>query len=691
MKAKTSGPNYPSNSVGLFFKLFTIILVGLPFFWVEARDNEEYYYSNRVEIFEDANFQGRSVTLYPDQREFDLSEMDIYGYKNNFDNHISSVKVYGDAIIILYQHDGLQGESLEIHESIRNLDDYFMYDADAWWADENWNDEASSLEVYVEFGAKLYEQNYYDGDYLYLEVGESIPDLYELTCYSGGTWDNLISSITLSKGVVVVLYEEPYYEGKSIQINYDTARLRRAPDFFGSFGSWNNRASSLRVIVANEVDTYFPVSPLVLFPFPDIFFHNRFGHYYHRDLPYHRYPKRHHRRNNPRVWKEYPVVLFQHVYYEGDWSGLHGADRFPNLRALGMHDRVSSVYVRPGYSVTFYEHEHYRGRSVTMTFSEEDLRYLYDGQRSFNWSDQFSSMIIHPSGRPPSHGGGYGDHHHPGHPGYGNGHGDGWPGHGRPGHINDGPDYDNPNPRKHRTGKGNQNDITIVNQDQTVIVNTNNSTLPPKRVSKPVFGTKPPRSVNTKNKITNQLQVNKPYKKRPFPKPTKVSKSETYRPDSEKDNKYRTTKPPRLENKQKDNRTQTQVNKPDKRRPVPKPATVKKSKITRTRLEYKNKYKTTSNKRPKAQTTNHRSQTVRKKNPPKTSPTKKSSTVRKIPEEKEKSQKRRSIVKESSPRNKRTPPPPPSNKRTQKSKDSNSPQNKDSSGYKSRSGNKRKQ
>lgn len=166
-------------------------------------------------------------------------------------------------------------------------------------------------------------------------------------------WNDAIASIEVPKGWEVRLYEHANFSGRTLTISRDWS-IRDNP-------RWRNRISSVRLV-------------------PAIY----------RDRP--------HRRRAPRCDHGHcqcskrgaGVTLYEHKDFSGasltihsDWS-VRQSDDFWN-------DRISAIYIPPGYEVVLYKHANFRGRSKTLTGPWPVRRH-----RDFwdDWNDEISSIEI---------------------------------------------------------------------------------------------------------------------------------------------------------------------------------------------------------------------------------------------------------------------------------------------------------
>ena len=106
-------------------------------------DSHDHYYQvgPRVIVYEDANFSGQSLTIYPGEL-LDNLKRESFDQGISVNDQISSVRVLDGATVMLYDHPHMKGQVLRVTEDIRNLDHRMMPDLQI-----PWNDRISSLRV----------------------------------------------------------------------------------------------------------------------------------------------------------------------------------------------------------------------------------------------------------------------------------------------------------------------------------------------------------------------------------------------------------------------------------------------------------------------------------------------------------------------------------------------------------------
>jgi hypothetical protein len=100
------------------------------------------------------------------------------------------------------------------------------------------------------------------------------------------------------------------------------------------------------------------------------------------------------------------VILYEHPDYKGDsigvtfdqseldvWPGPCGGSGYPTYGPGDWDDCVSSVRVPAGWEAVLYEHERYRGETLTVTSDVSDLEDVA-GPCGDDWDDCVSSIRV---------------------------------------------------------------------------------------------------------------------------------------------------------------------------------------------------------------------------------------------------------------------------------------------------------
>ena len=106
-----------------------------------SREGHGHRDQPRVIIYEDANFRGGSLTLYPGESIRNLKQVRFDNGKL-INDQISSVLIVGDVSVMFYDHPFMRGQVMRASTQVRNLDHRSMLDTRIVW-----NDRISSLRV----------------------------------------------------------------------------------------------------------------------------------------------------------------------------------------------------------------------------------------------------------------------------------------------------------------------------------------------------------------------------------------------------------------------------------------------------------------------------------------------------------------------------------------------------------------
>lgn len=161
-------------------------------------------------------------------------------------------------------------------------------------------------------------------------------------------WNDVIASVIVPRGWEVWIYEHTHFRGASIVLTYDWSVIDDP--------WWRNRISSVRIVPSNRRNDRYQRP-------------NRPG----RNRDYYR--------GRPEV------VLYEHSNFNGSALAIRG-DWSVRYRDDFWNDRISSIYVPPGFAVILYEHSNFRGRSVLLEGSWRAFR-----ARDW-WNDRVSSIQV---------------------------------------------------------------------------------------------------------------------------------------------------------------------------------------------------------------------------------------------------------------------------------------------------------
>jgi hypothetical protein len=159
-----------------------------------------------------------------------------------FNDHISSVQIFGRSEVIIYQNREFGEPSIRLREDVRNLQSYQVSPG------HSWNDRVSSIEV-VTFrdrddgdwdrdGACFFKEADFRGEKFCVQRGQRMDQVPP-------GFSDRISSIRLYGRVSVTIFQDSGFRGPSLRIQDDVSNLQSYQVRPGH--SWNDRVSSIRV------------------------------------------------------------------------------------------------------------------------------------------------------------------------------------------------------------------------------------------------------------------------------------------------------------------------------------------------------------------------------------------------------------------------------------------------------------
>ena len=212
---------------------------------------------DRVCVYQNNNFQGWQECYRPGDEVGDL---------HSRDNNISSIRVYGNAIVSIYDDKNFRGDSRQITSEIRDL---AQFSAGGFAGRAHWNDRIGSFRVTspnyrppappppvfrddrrddrrdVRPGRGepdsvcVYEDTDYRGRVECFDSGRDVADLGRF-----GGWSDRISSIRIIGNGRMAAFVDIGYRGDRIIIDQDVPDLKRLK-LQGR--NWDNQISSLEV------------------------------------------------------------------------------------------------------------------------------------------------------------------------------------------------------------------------------------------------------------------------------------------------------------------------------------------------------------------------------------------------------------------------------------------------------------
>jgi hypothetical protein len=157
-----------------------------------------------------------------------------------FNDHISSVRIFGRTEVTVYQGRDFQEPSLRLREDVANLQKYQVQPG------HSWNDRVSSIEVasmrnqgdWDRDGACFFKEENFRGEKFCVEKGDRVDQVPP-------GFSDRISSVRLYGRATATVFQDAGFRGPRLDIRNDVENLQ---SFQVSPGhSWNDRISSIRV------------------------------------------------------------------------------------------------------------------------------------------------------------------------------------------------------------------------------------------------------------------------------------------------------------------------------------------------------------------------------------------------------------------------------------------------------------
>jgi hypothetical protein len=183
-------------------------------------------------FFKDIDYGGEKFCVHPGER--------IAMVPPGFNDHISSVRIFGRAEVTVYQGRDFQEPSLRLREDVANLQRFQVQPG------HSWNDRISSIEVasirdpgdWDREGACFFKDENFRGEKFCVEKGDRMSQVPH-------GFSDRISSVRLYGRATVVVFQDADFRGRKLEIRDDVVNLQ---SFQVSPGhSWNDRISSIQV------------------------------------------------------------------------------------------------------------------------------------------------------------------------------------------------------------------------------------------------------------------------------------------------------------------------------------------------------------------------------------------------------------------------------------------------------------
>ena len=180
-----------------------------------------------VIFYRDSNFNGPLNKEYLKEGEYTLNKLNELGVTNDT---VSSLKINGDYIVTIYEHDNYKGRSKEFTKSSN-------------WVGNDFNDILSSIKIkqYIPPGVTFYK----DANFK-VQMGKALPEgKYNLAqLQKMGIQNDAISSLKINGDLMVTLYEHDF-TGRSKTFYKDS-------NWVGN--DFNDLTSSVSITKKNKAD-----------------------------------------------------------------------------------------------------------------------------------------------------------------------------------------------------------------------------------------------------------------------------------------------------------------------------------------------------------------------------------------------------------------------------------------------------
>ena len=351
----------------------SVIMLLLFPFCVEANNPDLIPMPHEVILFEHSNYYGEAIRFSYDNDVGDLTRWNLLGEgKGKWNDKISSVKIGKNTRVTFFEHIGYGGASITFEGDGEK--DYYIHDLHSL----GWGDVISSLKIRRTAVPEpdqvfLFEHVNYDGEALYLKIGQEFPDLREAGMQGGKTWNDKISSIKVGKNAQVLLCTDIGYGPPCIYYKGDGQRINNIPTLHPE--GWGDRVSSLKV---RERRDDWEVWELEKMPPKRSGIKHDIG-----DPPY------------------YKVYLFEDEDHEGEYLQFSYENDVPDLTKWKLHtgenwnDRIRSLKLGSKTRITLYEHANYGGASISFEgYGYGDYINEVPSLGMWAWGDMVSSFKV---------------------------------------------------------------------------------------------------------------------------------------------------------------------------------------------------------------------------------------------------------------------------------------------------------
>jgi Peptidase inhibitor family I36 len=196
------------------------------------RNRDDQYRRGGACFFRDIDFGGEKFCVRPGER--------VAQVPPGFNDHISSIRIFGRTEVTIYQGRDFQEPSLRLREDVANLQRFQVQPG------HSWNDRVSSIEVVAlrnagdwdHEGACFFKDENFRGEKFCVQKGDRLPQVPQ-------GFSDRISSVRIYGRATAVVFQDAGFRGKSLEIRDDVVNLQSFQVQPGH--SWNDRISSIRV------------------------------------------------------------------------------------------------------------------------------------------------------------------------------------------------------------------------------------------------------------------------------------------------------------------------------------------------------------------------------------------------------------------------------------------------------------
>lgn len=261
---------------------------------------------------------------------YTLADLNAAGIDND---SISSMYISEDLYIKAFQDDNFQGDCITLTSETRRKEDLARLPC---YSGGNWNDKISSMVIdyktdvtFNNSAAIVYEHADFSGRSLELR-----PAIYTVDYLTYFGFTDCISSIKLAPGYAITLYDDDWFTGKSVMLNSEVNDLSDVKA--GGLDNWNDKTKFIEIKCFES------------------------------------------------------VALYQHRGYDGYFKALPpGVYELSDLERMGVRNNdITGIRLAPGYNIAIYDGDKWTGDKKIISTDEYDLS-------NYGWNDRITSIEIY--------------------------------------------------------------------------------------------------------------------------------------------------------------------------------------------------------------------------------------------------------------------------------------------------------